>query len=674
MYFERQQNNKKVNKFFRSVALCVLSAAILCVYTVRLAKLQVIDYNYYRNQANLQSAQKVVVKAARGEILDRYGRAIVSNRNGYNVVFDASYISMPKINGTINDMIRLLSANGDEWRDRLPISQKAPFTFNENATSSEISSLKSTLKLNHYATAQNCYDAMVEKYNLSAYSAEKQRTIMGVRYTMDYEEFSISYPFTLAEDVSEASRAKIKESSASYPGVVISEVKVREYGDGDIAPHLIGTIGPIYKEDWEELKDKGYSYNDYLGKSGVELAFEDYLRGTDGALRVIQDKNGNTVEVVTETEAVPGNTVMLTIDLDVQKVAQNSLKRVLQEMQAEGVDAKAGSVVVLNVNTGEIIAAANYPSYTMEEYKNNYSALLNNSDRPLFDRAFTGTYPPGSTFKPGVAAIGLTTNTIPHDHTIKCTRYYRYYSDMTYRCMGYHGTIDIITALSKSCNYYFYETGRLCGIDTLNSYCRLMGLGVKTGVEVPESSGVLAGPAYVKSINQVWNPGDTLQAAIGQSYNLFTPLQLATYTATIANGGTRYQSHLLHQVRSYNLQKTIVPPSAPVAANTGLDAKAIETVKKGMLSAAFEGTASSVFGNYGLKVGGKTGTSQTVGNDNGVFISFAPYDEPELAVAILVEHGLHGYTWAPVVKDIYDAYFFSKNQQAENQPLDTLLS
>lgn len=672
MYFDREKR-KKTNKNTRNVVSLLLAGVILLVYIIRLLNLQVSDHEYYLRLSNLQNATPVTIKAARGEILDRYGRPIAVNRESYNIIFDASYISKNNINQTIYTLINLVERHGESFRDKLPLSLKQPFGFEESDDKSSISTLKSRLKLNHYATAKNCFDNMVEKYNLFNYSDINKRKIMGVRYTMEIEDFSISYPFTFAEDISNETRSIILENSSNLSGITIEESVIREYPAGDIMAPLIGTTGPIYAENWEKLKQQGYSFNDYIGKSGAEAAFEGYLRGADGTKKVVLNKNGEVMETFVEKDAVAGNTVMLTIDLNVQKVAQNSLEKLIKNKKGLGQKVTGGAVVVVNVNTGELIASANYPTYTLEQYRTDYNSLLSDPSLPLFNRAINGTYPPGSTLKPGVAAIGITTNNITESELIRCTKYYDYYKDMTYRCMYHHGNINVINALSESCNYYFYETGRRIGINELNKYCRLFGLGVKTGIELPESEGVLAGPAYAKKINATWNPGDTLQASIGQSYNLFTPLQLATYAATIANGGTRYQSHLLHQVNSADFSKTIVEPKVTIESQTGLSEKAIVTAKKGMLSAAFEGTASSIFRRYPIQVGGKTGTSQTIGDDHGIFIAFAPYENSEIAVAIVVEHGLNGHSCAPVVKDIFDAYFFSKNEQAKNQEIDKLL-
>ncbi len=658
MYFEKEKKKKK-SKYFKFIVCITLVLAILFIYAIRLLQLQVFDYNYYAKDSQMSSAASIKVDATRGEILDRYGRTIAYNREGYNVVIEFSSYNNSSINRSILKTISVLKKNKDEWRDKLPITKTAPYKFTGDKDSIDVKNLKAKLELNNYATVEQCMANLIEKFSLENYSQATCRTLMGIRYTMFLEDFSTAYPFTLAEDVSEKTRSVLLESSDSYPNIVVNEVSVREYTDDELATHLIGTVGPIYAEDWPELKEKGYSYSDYVGKSGVELAFEDYLKGTDGVNKAITNPDTGETEIVVESEPVAGNTVLLTIDIDLQKKAQESLKKFMNTLNSQKIYANSASIVCINVNNGEILASANYPSYSMEDYKKNYSSLAKDESNPLFNRAFQGTYPPGSTFKPFVAGIGLTVNSISRDTSYYCKEIYDYYSDMKFKCMHFHGSLNVIDAIAQSCNYYFFETGRITGITTLNEYSKLMGLGVKTGVELPESTGILAGPAFTDEINVTWNPGDTLQAAIGQSYNQFTPLQLATGTATIANGGTRYRSHLLREVRTNDLSKVLVEPTKEVIANTGITQEAISTVKMGMKSAAFEGTAASVFSKYDLEVGGKTGTAETTKRDNGLFISFAPYKDSEIAVAVNVEQGEYGYMTAQVVKDIYDQYYFA---------------
>ncbi len=673
MFFQKQKQ-KKVNKYTKFIACTAIVIAIVLAYSIRLFQLQVVNYDYYLKESKMSSAASITVDATRGEILDRYGRTIAYNREGYNIILDYTSSSNSRINKTLEKVIKIIKSNKDKWRDKLPISEKAPYKFTEKSDSSEIKTLKRKLEVQDYANIDECIANMIKNFGLENYSAKTQRLLMGIRYTMILEDFSITYPYTIAEDISEKTKSIILESSDSFTGVRVKEVCVREYTDDNLATNLIGTTGPIYAEDWDKYKEKGYSYSDYVGKSGVEEAFEDYLRGTNGIDKAIVNPDTGETEIVTESDPVAGNSVLLSIDIDLQKTAQKSLKKFMTSLSSKSIYASSASIVCLDVNNGEILAAANYPTFSMTDYKKNYSKLAKDKSNPLFNRAFQGVYPPGSTFKPVVGSIALTVGSITKNTNFYCKKYYDYYG-ITFKCMHYHGSIDVVNAISKSCNYFFFETGKRTGISTLNEYAKLMGYGIKTGVEIPESSGILAGPAYTQSIKTTWNPGDTLQASIGQSYNLFTPLQIATGTATIANGGTRYRSHLLHEVRSYDLEDVIVKPSAEVVANTGLSKSAIETVKQGMRSATFDGTASSTFSSYSLKVGGKTGTAENPSpkRDNALFISFAPYKNSEIAVAINVEEGRYGYLTASVVKDIYDQYYFAKYKGSSIANYDDLI-
>lgn len=658
---------KKKPIFKRLAVISGIMAVIMLVYTVKFGYMQLAQADYYRSLSDTTYSQKVSIKAARGEIVDRYGRPLAQNRQSQNVVLNAIYLKNADINTTLLTIINLLKSSGQSWKDELPLTTNNPVEYGTNL--SQISDMQEYLGLNDYATAQNCYDALVQKYGLARYSFEEQRNIMGIRYTMDARDFSIANPFTLAEDISDATALKIKE--LNIPGVQVDIVPVREYIEIDIAPHIIGTIGPIYAEDdWDTLKQKGYAYDDKIGKSGIEQAMEDYLRGQPGIQRVTLDSNNNVVSVVTESEPVAGNTVMLTIDRDLQRVAQDALANMVNSLaDKEDSDSHAGAVVVLDVNNFEVLAAATYPSYDMNTYKTNYSELLQNEYNPLYNRALQGVYPPGSTFKPAIALAALQENIITEQTIFNCVHTFRA-NDMTFSCLGYHGKINVLTALAKSCNYFFFELADRLGINTMNKYCQLMGLGLPTGIEITESSGMLAGPSTRSS----WNYGDTIQAAIGQSDNVFTPIQMAAYISTIVNGGTRYSAHLVKEIKSYDMKETVKDDTPTVLNETGFRDDVIATIKKGMLSVSLEGSARSIFSNYPIEVGAKTGTAEiSNGLDHGVFIAFAPYDDPEIAIAAVIENGGHGSSVAPLVKEILDQYFFAENEVYNDQQVNTLL-
>lgn len=660
--------NKK-EKDPRITVLCLILAVILVGYSVRLFHWQILNRDKYITESLATTATYTPLQAARGEILDCYGRTFATNQEAYNLVFNKIYLPDDRLNDTILTLTALLSKTKEPWIDNAPITAKAPFAFTDDANITPATMIEE-LGLAHYATMQNCWDAMVEQFELQPYSDQQKRLIMGVRLTMLVADYADTIPYTFAEDLSLDTITKVEEASGSLPGVETSVVTTRKYVTGTIAPHIIGTIGPIYSEEWDELKDKGYSYSDMVGKSGIEQYAESYLRGTEGQLKTIRDTNGTVLSSQVVKQPVAGNSVMLTIDRNIQSVAQQSLEELIHNLNASNLadsrHANAGSIVVMNVNTGAVLAAVTYPSYDEETYKKHYNTLLNDPGRPLFNRAFSGMYAPGSTFKPATASIALQENKVTSSETIFCSRTYRYYEDYQPTCMDYHGSLNVNGALQVSCNYYFYELGRRLGIDVLNKYCKRYGLGVETGIELNEATGVLAGEEHRASINAYWNAGDTLQAAIGQSDNAFTPLQLAVYGATLANGGTRYKAHLIDEVRNYDLTEVLMQTKTEALSHTGISAEVHDIVKRGMLSVTTEGTVSKLFLDYPIQVGGKTGTATVydggVEYSNGVFIAFAPYEKPEIVVATVVEKGGFGSGCAQPTRDILDAYFFYQGE------------
>lgn len=661
-------NVKKRDKR-RMWVVAVCSALCFVLFFGRAFDLQIWDADRYVAQASGITTITAPIKAARGEILDYYGRPIATNREGYNIVFYYASIKKTTLNDTIDSLIKLLE-DGD-WRDDLPLDKQAPYGFAADSETA-VNRLLDTLELAHYATAANCFEALVKRYSLEDRDPAVQRRIMGVRYTMERAGFSVSAPFTFAEDVGSERMTLISENTAfSENGVGIEVASFREYDSASVAPHIIGTVGPIYAEDWDTYKDKGYSYNDKVGKSGIEKACESDLRGTDGVITYSVDSKGKILSSEITKEPVPGNTVRLTLDKNVQLSAQSALIDTIKQLNKDGISVNAGAAVALNVKTGGVVAAVNCPTYTYEQYQTDYQSLAKDTkNRPLFDRAFNGTYPPGSTFKPAVACAALQEGVITRDEQICCTRTYRYFKDYQPHCMHTHGNISLISALSKSCNYYFFETGRRLGITKMNEYCLGLGLGDYTGVEVPESKGTLAGPGS----RSEWYEGYTISAAIGQSDNAFTPLQLATYTAAIANSGVRYKTTLIDKVVSYS-QDTVVRQNKPTVYKTvTLDKSVVNTVKEGMLSVTEDGTGSRIFRDYPITVGGKTGTAQTAtGADHTVFIAFAPYDDPEIAVAVVIEHGKYGTYSGGLLKSIFNAYFFTELQNYSDIPAYELL-
>ena len=652
----------------RVITLISIMLAIFIAFGVRAIQFQVVTADEFSlKNANL-TAISTKITATRGEIFDRYGRPIATNRDGYSIVFNSAYMKKADYNSTIKALTDLLKLYVCEWEDRLPMTTSLPYEFTDESGAKR---LKKTLKLNDYATAQNCYDEMVSRYKLESYSEADRRTLMGVRYTMERADFSVSNPFTFSEDIPSELMLEVAESFSYVRGVEINVVSYRQYTDSELAPHTIGTIGKITAEEWEILKEKGYSYNDYVGKSGVEKAFEDYLRGTDGVLTYYFDKSGNVVDTVITKQPVQGNTVFLTIDSKLQKISQDALAENIELLNSRGQKITGGSVVITNVKTGQVLVSANYPSYDLENLSDYLGDNVQNN--PLFDRALKGTYPPGSAFKPLVAIAGLQEGIVEPYDTVFCKKVYDYYEDYRPSCMHYHKTVNVFKAISESCNYYFFDLGRQVGITRLNNYSKKLGLGVSTGIELSESSGVIAGPTYSASIGTPWYDGMTLAASIGQSDNAFTPLQLANYTATIANGGTRYKMTLLSEVRTAVGNKKVYSSVPQVMDTLEVDASVISTVKQGMQSVTQEGTASAYFKDYPVNVGGKTGTAQTTGADNSVLILFAPYEDPEIAVSIVIEHGEKSISTGPIAKAIMDEYFFGSSEPEDDSNPNELL-
>ena len=668
--YKEELNIKKRDKR-RYIIIIVAAVLVFVLLFLRTFEIQIANSEKYVEQANGIARITAPIKASRGEILDCYGRPIATNREGYNIIFNYASISKTTINDTILSLIKLLGEH--KWKDDLPLLKTAPYSFDKEAPEISKKRMLDMLELAHYATANNCFDALVKRYSLEDRDKNQQRLIMGVRYTMERAGFSISVPFTFAEDVNSRIMTIISENTKVYGenGVSIEVASFREYDNASVAPHIIGTVSPIYAEDWEELKAKGYSYDDKVGRSGIEKACEDELRGTDGEITYKVDSKGKILSSEVTKEPIPGHTVRLTIDKNVQVSAQNALMETIKQLNKDKIFANAGAAVAVNVKTGGVLAAVNCPTYTYEQYENNYESLVKDTKgRPLFDRAFTGAYPPGSTFKPAVACAALQEGVITSTETITCVRKYRYFKDYQPNCMHFHGGITLIPALSKSCNYFFFETGRRLGITKMNSYCKKLGLGVKTGVEVSESAGTLAG----SESRAEWYEGYTLSAAIGQSDNAFTPLQLATYTATIANSGVRYKTTLIDKIMSYSQDKVIKQSKPEIIDTVKLDENVINQVKKGMLSVTEDGTGSRVFADYPITVGGKTGTAETAkGADHTVFIAFAPYENPEIAVAVIIEHGKYSSYSGGLLKAIFNAYFFTELQNETDEPAYELL-
>lgn len=662
------------------------------------------------SSAGASSQVQVVVEAARGEILDRNGVTLVSNRQGNSIEFSAvlfpSQSKQQERNRIIAALIELCESKDEEWIDNLPLlyDEKGNLTFAEGRET-DIANLKkpNMLNLNPYATAENCLDALIELYGLEEYERTEARKIASVLYEMWRTGYSVTTPYTFAEDVSNETISIIKEKSDFFKGVEASVDTYREFYDGTLAPHIIGITGAISSDEYDsrkkELEEKktsgdytqeeldkldrnAYSLTDYVGKFGIESAMEDTLRGEKGVKTISVDSDGAVTSSFTVNPR-QGNTVVLTLDAGLQRVAQNALQTRILELTNNSANSAldaAGAVVVLDVNTGEVLASASYPSYDLSEYYQNYNTLLKAKGSPLINRVLQSTYEPGSTMKLSTALAGLETGVIDKETKFYCSSVFQYF-DVTFGCLDAHGELNVVTALEKSCNIFFYNVAEKLGIDVMNDYSAKLGLGQKTGVELNESAGILAGRAYRESIGSTWQMGDTIQAAIGQSDNLFTIIQLANYGATIANNGTRYKCHYVKYIMSADHNEIVYEAQPEVVEKTGLSQSSINIVKEGMLAVTTTGSCRTAFEGITEKVGAKTGTSQvkkivngkTLEGNNGLNVSFAPFDNPEIAIAVIIENVDSGTATATVAADIYEYYFSTKNQISSSQPSNQLL-
>lgn len=655
-------------------------------------------------------AYTTTVDAPRGEILDRNGAPLVTNRQGNSITFDASAFPdskhMPQRNEEIISLIQLCEANNIEYIHNLPIvvqDGKYVFQIEDKEGEAYAKWLKSPdmLNLNSYATAENCMKVLIDRYELEGYSKEDALKVAAVQAEMNKMSFGPNYPYTFAKDVPIELITIIMENSTFYKGVKNTVVPYREYTDGALAPHLLGRVNNITaekyqsereelekklkkangKEDAEQIQRDAYTYTDEFGTSGIEGAMEEYLRGHRGVKSVTTDENGKRHETY-PVEPVQGDSVILTIDSNLQQVAQDALAKRVRTLGVSSARRAAAACVVENVNTGEILACATYPSYDNSTWKENYSDWAQDPNTPLWNRAVSSVYEPGSTFKPCTAIAALETGTINAGWYYTCGGKYKY-GDHVFECAHgtAHGTNNVVGAIDKSCNCFFYETGRRLGIEKIDEWATNFGLGQKTGVEIPEATGQVASPEERKARGGIWYPGDTITAAIGESDNQFTLLQLANYCATLANGGTRYKPHFVKSIMSADYKTTVLDKEPVITQQLKLDPNNLALVKEGMLRVGTTGFCRAAFSGLPVRAAAKTGTSdvvkivngRVVPGNNGFLISFAPYEKPEISVAIVVETANAGALTADVAAEIYKYYFSAKSLQTA-ESYNTLLA
>ncbi len=689
---------KKSQTVKRLLALCIMVLVMTGTVGGKLIDLQIVNGQEYAERSERKILRSYPVKASRGEIVDRYGRPLVTNRMVFSVRFDYVYWDRDNQNAVLLKLAKLLKVNGVSYFDTLPLSAAAPYSYtfapdNEQEKKKVDEFLSSSKKAPKDPDAEGFMRWLKEKYSIDpALSEADQRIIAGIRYEMEQRDFSTYNLFTFATDVDIELVSQIMERHFEFPGVDIDVQEIREYRT-QYAANIIGRVGQIYKEEYPELKEKGYPMDAIIGKDGMEKALEDDLRGIDGIRSVETNVAGKVTAEISTKDPEPGNNCELTIDIALQETAERSLASNIAKIKENGeknpklgaADIKGGAAVVIDVRTGEILALANYPTYNLETFSKDYNTLLNDPLKPMINRAISGVYPPGSTFKMVTALAGLEEGVITPKTIIVDKGVYSYYApNYAPACWIWndqhrtHGPQTVSQAIENSCNYFFFEVGRLLTIDRIVKYGKMLGLGMPTGIELPgEAKGNLAGPeSRAQKGGEPWQFGETIQAAIGQSEQQFTPLQLANYVATLVNGGTRYQPHLLKSVKNSDYTQTIREVQPAVLDQITMGQNNYDAIMKGMRSVAENGTAASIFRNYPIAVGGKTGSAQVQkgSSAHGVFVGFAPFDNPEIAVCVIGENAGSGNRMAAVAKDIFDCYFRNSGEISKISEENVLLN
>ena len=669
---------KKDNSKIRYNIVTILVYAVGIVLILQLFNLQIVHGQEYRETSNTRLTRESTLKAARGNILDSTGNKLVTSETSFSLELYKTKIEDDVLNNTILKTINILKANKDEYIDNLPIAvNPVRYTLSEES----LKDWKTGLEIPENATAQEAFDFLKQKYNISN-NDEEAIKIMAVRYEITRTGYSNIKPVEIAKDISRESAVQIREQSNDLPGMTIATGSKVKYTSGNLASHILGQVGPITEEELKGQEDK-YDLNDIIGKTGIEYIFEDYLKGTDGVKQIDMAVDGTVTEEYVSEEAVAGSDVVLTIDANLQNVAEEALKKNIEKIANGGFyetsPADAGAVVVMNVKTGEVLAMVSYPDYDPQLFVDGISQEQYDSYKEgdnLVNRAISGVYSPGSTYKMVTATAGLESGAITTKTRINDTGVYPKFGNpvcwywSTYR-RG-HGYLNVTQAIQKSCNYFFYETGYRTGIENIVKYAKYYGLGSKTGIELlGESTGTIARPEIVEERGEVWTPGYTLSAAIGQGDNGFTPIQMAKYISTLANGGDSVDVTLIksiirpdgtevskEELGSYVNERLGYTPEEPE--NLDLKEENIDAILKGMKGVTESGgTAYSTFANFDIEVAGKTGSAET-GDDSvvhGWFVGFAPFDDPEIAVVVLIENAGSGGFTAETARDIMAEYF-----------------
>ena len=672
---------------------------------------QIIDGEYWAQRSRTNISDTEQVPSARGQILDRYGRVLVSNRVTYQVTLNTSLMGEER-NRILTDLLEVAVQSGVVWEDTLPISTSYPYDYTSvnpfftTSTKENGTIVRSLTRLGKLAvkmkwisgdpttalqpvelpTSRELLEKMCTSFGLDPKQFNtKTRRLAGLLYEVYLRTKEITWDtYIFAEDVDIDFISRVKERSLA--GVDVNAATTRQYHT-DYAAHLLGRYTPIYADDWSYYKtvDRDgdgvgdYQMNDYVGREGIEQAFEEYLRGYSGKRQVSRDTSGKVVEEVWLTQPEPGSHVVCTLDIDLQQAVEDILANSIPALNSR--DTEGAACVILDVDTAEVLASASYPTFNLSSYSADYTQLLENPLKPLLNRVTMGLYPPGSTFKMVTGIAGLEEGVVTPLTEIWDSGRYTYYSKNGPMCWYYrqyggsHGFQNVTQAIKNSCNIYFFDVGRQLGIRKLQEYAAKFGLGEYTGIELPEAKGVMANPEFTQSLGGTWYDGNTLSVAIGQESSQFTPLQLANYIATLVNGGTLNTPHILKQVKSSDFTQVLHSYQPQVRSTIDIAPENLEAVKKGMLALTTDGSVSAYFKDLPVKVGAKTGSAQVSSSteSNAVFVCFAPYDDPQIAMALVVEKGGSGSELGKIAAKILKYYFSAEETRDEILTENTLI-
>ena len=704
----------------RTWGLVALLAMILISTCSAMYQAQIVQGDSYYARSTQRIGEEQNVEAARGEILDRYGRVLVSNQTVYQVKLDTASMKENK-QAILLELMDIAREQGVEWADNLPVTRTAPYAYTRtdpfyaDSVDEEGEAVRTLTRLGKLCvklgwisqdiqtpgsqaavpTAEELMKLLCDAFGLDVARLGQRgaRDVAGVLYELELREREIYWEeFVFAQDVDIDFISRLKEECLS--GVLVEATALRQYHT-TYAAHLLGFTGPIYDYEWDTYKTidsdgdgkADYQMDDTVGKDGVERAFESYLRGSSGTLSVERNAQGKIVSSQWAVDPLtgealspdPGDNVVLTIDIDLQKKVEDTLAAAIPALESP--DVEGAACVIQDVNTGEVLAMASYPTFDLANYNALYSQYAADPLKPLYNRALLGTYPPGSTFKMVTAIAGLEEEIITPTTKILDTGVYTYYTKDGPKCWYYrqygrtHGLENVTDAIKDSCNVFFYDVGRQLGIQRLQEYAALFGLGEYTGIELTESRGVMAGPEYTESMGGTWYEGSTLSVAIGQESSQFTPIQLTNYIATLVNGGTRYTPHLLKTVKSSDFSQVVYEQQPQAVSSIDIQPENLEAVKKGMLELTTSGSVARYFQDLPFQVGAKTGSAQVSAQteSNAVFVCFAPYDDPQIAMTLVVEKGGSGSELGAMAADILEYYFSAQATREEIRTENTLI-